>query len=263
MAGGRVIGVLGTAIDQVFPKFNAPLFEDVAATGAIVSEYAPGTKGNGSFFPARNRIMAGLSTGVVVVEAPVRSGALITAHRALEYGRDVFAVPGNADSSNSRGSNALLQEGAKLVTNAAEVLCEYENLFPDKILQKEGSLTVPEEMAIPEDGRQREKRLAKEKAESDDTAGFFKLRVPVKRKKSEPDEEAPQTKLQEQLQGLSENQLKIVGAMSKPKMHIDDIIDLSQLSASVVLSELTLLQIKGIVEQDGGKRFTLNIAKRG
>lgn len=259
MAGGRVIGVLGTAINEVFPRFNAPLFDDVAAVGALVSEYPPDAEGHRRFFPARNRIMAALSVGVVVVEAPARSGALITANRAADYGRDVFAVPGNADAPNSRGTNSLIRDGARLVENAGQILEEYENRFRDK-LKPDGKLEVPRELAEPK-APHSEKRVLPKKAAREDGEGFFKLRVPVRRK--DPDGASDAPKLSRQLEGLNEDQLKIVSVMTKPSMHIDDIIDLSQLPAAVVLSEMTLLQIKGFVAQEGGKRFTLNITKRG
>lgn len=259
MAGGRVIGVLGTAIDEVYPRFNRALFDDVAATGALVSEYPPGAKGSRGYFPARNRIMAGLAVGVVVVEAPVRSGALISAHRAADYGRDVFAVPGNADAANSRGTNALIRDGARLVENAGQILEEYENRFRDK-LKPDERLAVPPELAAPKPPHG-EKPPAEKPARREEGEGFFKLRVPTRRKKAE--NENPPPKLAAQLEGLSEIQLKIVSVMEKPSMHVDDIIDLTQLPASAVLAELTLLQIKGFVAQDGGKRFTLKIAKRG
>ena len=249
MAGGKVIGVLGTAINEVYPSWNTKLYADVQTAGALISEYPPDAHGSREWFPARNRIIAGLSVGVVIGEAPVKSGALITAHRALDYGRDVFAIPGNADAPVCRGSNNLLREGAILAENGWDVLKEYESRFPGSITPK-GKDTVPEEQAIPEDNRKTEK------AEEKPGKGFLKLRVPVK-KKAEP--AAP--KLEEQLQNLNETQLKIVGVMSKPDMHIDDIIDLSRQPASSVLSELTLLQIKGFVTQSSGKRFTLNIKK--
>lgn len=250
MAEGRVIGVLGTAIDEVFPRFNRGLFEDVAARGAIISEYAPGYPGSRLAFPMRNRIIAGLSLAVVVPEAPVRSGALITVRHALENGRDVFAVPSNADSAEGRGSNTLIQEGAGLVMRGWDVLREYKELFPDKISEK-GPEKIPEQRYIPE-----EKTKSPEEAKplkEEPGKGFFKFRVPVRKAKKE--------NLASQLSGLSENQLKIVAVMTKPSMHVDDIIDLSAMPASLVLSELTMLQIKGFVSQESGKRFTLNITK--
>jgi DNA processing protein len=97
-AGGRVVGVVGSGLDIVYPPENKKLFDDVAAVGAIVSEYPPGSPAAPGHFPQRNRVMSGLSGGVTVIEAPEKSGALITATHALEQGRDVFAIPGNVDS---------------------------------------------------------------------------------------------------------------------------------------------------------------------
>lgn len=255
MAGGKVIGVLGTAINEVFPRYNTRLFADVAARGALVSEYPPGFPGNKMAFPMRNRIIAGLSLGVVVPEAPVKSGALITANYALEYGRDVFACPANVDAPGSRGSNNLLRDGATFAENGWDVLREYESRFPDKISEK-GIGKVPEEMHAPEQNYAETPKAEAKPLKEAPGKGFFKLRVPVRRKKGP----APEA-LKEQLSGLTENQLKIVSVINKPSMHVDDIIDLSALPASTVLSELTMLQIKGFVTQEAGKRFTLNIAK--
>ena len=262
MAGGRVIGVLGVAINDVYPRWNGRLYDDVRASGALVSEYPPDAKGTGAWFPMRNRILAGLSLGVAVCEAPERSGALITAHRALDYGRDVFAVPGNADAAGFRGSNNLLREGAIIAESGADILREYAARFPDKIrLEADGA--IPEGAAIPEETRRAERTERKKEKPEPPGKGFLKLRVPTKRKK-QTEAAAVAAKppaIADQLAGLTENQLKIVGVMAKPNMHVDDIIDLSALPASAVLSELTILQIKGFVSQSPGKRFTLNITK--
>ena len=254
----KVIGVLGVAINEVYPSWNGRLYLDVQTTGALLSEYPPDAKGSSAWFPRRNRIIAALSLGVVVPEAPKRSGALITAHRALDYGRDVFAVPANADAGNSKGSNQLLREGAAFTENGWDVLKEYEAQFPDRI-HKEGSGEIPKEFTIPEEA-QKEERKKDEKALEKVTKGFLKFRIPA-RKKEDPPEQNPVPELEQQLQGLNENQLKIVGVMDKASMHVDDIIDLSRLPAATVLSELTMLQIKGYVRQEQGKRFTLNIRK--
>ena len=252
MAGGSVIGVLGVAINDVYPAYNARLYDDVAATGALISEYPPDARGNAGWFPQRNRIMAGLAVGVVVVEAPLRSGALITAHRAVDYGRDVFAVPGNTDADKSRGCNNLLREGASIAENGWDVLREYEARFPGKIF-REGRGAIPEELAVPEQNAEAEPPEVR-KGKS-----FFKFRVKTRNTEAEKTAEAPAVSLKKQLEGLSEAQLKIVGMMARPHMHVDDIVDLSRLPAATVLSELTMLQIKGYVTQEAGKRFTLNI----
>ena len=122
-------------MDVVYPAENRRLYEDIAATGVLLSEYPPGTEPLPGHFPVRNRIISGLSLATVVVEAPEKSGALITANTALEQGRDVFAVPGPIDAPMSRGCNRLIADGAAgLITDSWDVLREYEAIYPHKIL---------------------------------------------------------------------------------------------------------------------------------
>lgn len=251
-AGGKVIGVLGLAINKVYPRKNDILYQDVEASGALISEYPPDVEIGRDGFPQRNRIIAGLSLGTVVVEAPLGSGACITAARALDYGRDVFAVPGNADAKNSQGCNGLLREGAILAENGWDVLKEYEARFPNQI-RRDVSGVIPEEYALPEEP------AAPPPEKGELLKKFFKFRVPGKKADAKP--EAPAAVLASQLDGLTEDQLKLVSVMTRPAMHVDDIIDLSRLPAATVLSELTMLQIKGYVTGEQGKRFTLNIKK--
>lgn len=123
-AGGKTIAVMGCGLDIIYPAQNRKLHGQIASLGAIISETPLGTPPEGFRFPARNRIISGLSLGVVVVEAAHRSGTLITAHQALEQGRDVFAIPGRIDSPKSEGCHRLIQEGAKLVFSAADILEE-------------------------------------------------------------------------------------------------------------------------------------------
>lgn len=122
-ASGVTVGVLGCGLDVVYPPSHARLYRDLAERGAVLSEYPPETAPEPFRFPARNRIVSGLSLGTLVVEAGQRSGALITARLALEQGRDVFAVPGRIDSRKSAGTHRLLQEGARLVQSVDDI-CE-------------------------------------------------------------------------------------------------------------------------------------------
>lgn len=130
-AGGKTIAVFGTGIDHVYPSENTSLAEQIAETGLLLSEYPLGTRARQGLFPERNRIIAGLTLGTLVVEADIRSGSLITADAALEAGRDVFAVPGPITSPKSRGAHNLIRQGAKLVTCAADLLEEYRLDLPN------------------------------------------------------------------------------------------------------------------------------------
>jgi DNA processing protein len=127
---GRTICVLGTGINIVFPPENGELFERIAANGAVVSQYPFNRKADKSSFAIRNRIVAGMTLGTVVVEANLTSGALITANFATEYGRQVFAVPGRIDSPRSKGCHELIKKGAKLCEGVEDILSEFEYLFP-------------------------------------------------------------------------------------------------------------------------------------
>jgi len=129
-AKGRTVAVLGTGLNLVFPPENAELFERIAANGAVMTQFPFNRPADKQSFPIRNRIVAGMTLGTVVVEANLTSGALITANFATEYGRQIFAVPGRIDSPRSKGCHELIKKGAKLCEGAEDILSEFEYLFP-------------------------------------------------------------------------------------------------------------------------------------
>lgn len=140
--GGRSIGVMGSGIDVIYPAENKKLVERMAGSGAVITEFAPGTPPMPENFPRRNRIISALSLGVLVVEAAERSGALITARFALEQGREVFAMPGNVNSRTSGGTNLLIRNGARAVTKASDIIEELAPVLRD-FIKSERKCTIP------------------------------------------------------------------------------------------------------------------------
>ena len=157
LRAGRTVAVLGCGVDVVYPRENARLLDEIAASGLVLSEYPPGTSPVAAFFPQRNRIISGLSRGTVVVEAAERSGSLITAELALSEGRDVFAVPGSIFSDTSKGCHRLIQQGAKLVTSAKDVLDEYPWAKCEAPHKKSGASSADE--AAPENLSEEERTV--------------------------------------------------------------------------------------------------------
>ncbi|MDY6833518.1 MAG: DNA-processing protein DprA [Chloroflexota bacterium] len=137
-AGGRTIAVAACGVDMVYPSEHVELGRRIVAQGALVSEFPLGTKPKAEHFPQRNRVMSGISLGVLVVEAGTKSGSLITAHFASEQNREVFAIPGNIYSHSSQGTNALIQEGAKLVRNCTDIMEELNlNVVAEQLEMRE------------------------------------------------------------------------------------------------------------------------------
>ena len=232
LENGPCIGVLGTAIDVNYPASNASLIDDVAAVGAIVSEFPPGYPTKPENFPRRNRIISGLSCGVCIVEAPRRSGALITADLALEQGRDLFVVPGNADSPNSAGSNALLRDCARAVTTGTDILSEYEGLYPNAVRPVKEIFTPQEKPAEPPEAA---------KTEIDNPPAI------------------PYIDVESRLSAYTEDQQAMLRCLLDGEAHIDEIISSTGFTPSKVLAGMTLLVIRGAVRSHPGTRFSMNL----
>lgn len=250
-AGAGVVGVLGCGADVVYPESNRALFADVAKKGCILSEFPPGTPPIRWNFPKRNRIISGLSCGVLVVEAPEKSGALITAQQAADQGRDVFAVPGNIDVASCAGSNALLRDGALAVTSGWEILGEYAAQYPGR-LHKEplhaAQTAYPDEFAVL--AAQRELPKVAETVRLPEKAGKSKhnLKKPTA---------APPAPAREKLPELTREEQQLVDLMRQGVTLVDELMERSGRSAGDILSALTMLEIRGIIRRLPGKRVEL------
>lgn len=197
-ANGRTIAVLACGLKHVYPKSNTWLSRDILKNGAIISEYPFETEARPENFPARNRIISGMSLGIVVVEAGEKSGSLITADFALEQGREVFAVPGNINAPNSKGTNALIKNGAKLVSSIEDIL---EELNLDIIY--------------------------KENSNIDNNAGM----------------------------GVEIEEKAVLESLKGDGRDMDSIIACTGLSPSKVMSAITMLELRGLIQQIGNSYY--------
>lgn len=253
-AGKAVVGLMGCGVDIVYPTYNKSLLLDTQRYGCLLSEFPPGTPPYKWNFPKRNRIISGLSCGVVVVEAPKRSGALITASQAAEQGRDVFVIPGNVDVASCAGSNALLRDGAIAVSTGWDILSEYASLFPD-VIRKDGlpslqTLYPDEEAAVRAADRPAEKvaqkpRFLKNKRAKEPSAD---------KKAIDNEPKAPYSeKIDKEDPALTADERAILTALGGSKRLVDDVIAETGLSSGVVLSTLTLLEVKGLIQRLPGR----------
>ena len=239
--GGTVVSVLAGGIDIKYPWQSRFLYEDVAAAGALISEYPPGTAHKGTQFPVRNRIISGLSDGVIAVEAKEKSGTMITMDLALEQNRDTFAVPGPANAPMSSGTNRLIRMGwAKLVTSAADVLVEYEGRRPI-------CRSLPMEQEETEQRMETALKPTRETVHSD-LSGAKKV-VDKKENRAYIDWKSAR-------ELFTDDERDILLALEKKECLADEIIEATQIPARRVLSALTVLQVRGYVEEGTGKRFS-------
>ena len=254
-----VIGILGCGADVVYPLSNKSLYADTERCGCLLTEFAPGTPPLKWNFPKRNRIISGLCCGVLVVEAPEKSGALITARRAADQGRDVFVVPGNIDVDTCRGSNALLRDGAIAVSSGWDVMSEYAAQFPGKIRENRSgsSQTVyADELEMAAAAQEQPMQKVAQKA-----------KLPGKQKK----EKSPKTKkvidnsasplyidAEIDMPSLTETEQAVMEHLQIGCTLVDAIIAAAGLPAGTVSATLTMLQIKGVVKLLPGNRVERN-----
>ncbi len=280
-AGKPTVAVLGCGIDVVYPPQHRILSEHIARSGMLITEYPPASRPEGSHFPVRNRIISGLSQGTVVVEAPLGSGALITAKTALYQGRDIFAVPGEIGNKNSEGCNALIRGGAHVVTSAADVLGMYEFIYPHRIFVAAGERAEKE---ITEKGLRDSAKLrriasrptvsADEKKEERDrkreeTKTYKKDLGAQKKRESETDTSYSFAKDRENESVLRSVRVKpvaktevpitdaeraLLDAMGNSEITPDELME-KGFSASDIMSSMTVLEILGFVASVPGGRY--------
>ena len=235
--GGPAVSVLAGGVDVPFPAENRYLFEDVAAVGALISEYPPGTPHKGSHFKPRNRILSGLCLGVLAVECETQGGTMLTVNHALEQGREVYALPVGLDEKCARGTNRLISEGkARLVEGAGDILSDFADLYPAK-LARLAPLARPVAEA----------RLSADKPapERPETAERGEEKRPGR-------ERVPKEKQQ---QRFTDDELAILAAAAETALTADEIVERTQIPARRALSALTMLQLQGAVEERPGRRF--------
>ena len=241
--GGPVVCVLPAGVDVPYPARHRYLYEDVAAAGALVTEYPPGTGVRAEHFPQRNRILSGLCLGVTAVECRPFGGTMITMEHALAQDRDLFALPGPVDAPMSEGPNRLIQQGAKLITCAEDILVEYRDRFPGKLANYPVLPPEAAEARMEDLERQRQRQPAQpmraSKGEQPEQTGPALERIPRG----------------EQKRRFTDDELALLATLGEKTRSADELVELTQIPAKRVLSALTMLQVQGSVEEHPGRRF--------
>jgi DNA processing protein len=238
-AGGFTVAGFGCGLDRVYPYENKELMNKIIEKGLVLTEYPPNTEPKGFHFPVRNRIISGLSQAVVVVEADYKSGSLITAKTALFQGREIYAVPGNINSKNSMGTNDLIRNHAGIVTEAYDILSEYEHLYSHRInIEKTKYYNNKNNYA-------QKKEQAENNKNNKNSANLTNLTNLENNK-------TPGSNLSEKLSALkiilNETELKVFEVFydnKDKKLRADDIK--SDMPISDVMNTLTFLEMYGII----------------
>ena len=219
--GRQTVAVLGCGIDIVYPPENKDLMDEIIENGLVLTEYPPLSPAAGHHFPERNRIISGLSRGVLAVEAPERSGTLITAEYALNSGKDVFSIPGSIFKGNCRGTNRLIQQGAKLVMSAEDILEEYP--YEMSLLQE--MAPAPKQAEMEQDRRVTEGELLEN----------------------------------ERYKNLSDDEKCIMRLLLEKNMHIDDIVRGTGFAIGMLNPMLAMMEMMGHIRKLPGNHYRLNL----
>lgn len=269
IGGGKTICVLGCGINTRYNLENEGLRKVISTSGALISEYPPGSPPLNYHFPTRNRIISALSLGVIVVEAGIRSGSLITANLALEQGKDIFSVPGEISNSQAKGTNKLIFDGAKPIGSAYDVLEEYVVRYPHRLRLEnlhDRNSRVYDKTVRPKWERD-EKRKASPSGHVQkpaQSAGRLSAQTDFAESKpihstissASPDDEHMSSAVEEYPVGMSENAVKVFKALSATPKMLQELIDELSMPASVVMQSITELEIYGAVDTLPGKRYT-------
>ena len=236
-AGKRTVGILGGGVDVVYPAGNRGLYRRTEENGCLLSEYPPGSRPYPGNFLHRNRIISGLSDGVLVVEAPLRSGALNTARHAFTQGRDMFAVPGNVGVETCQGSNALLQEGAYAALSGWDVVKHYEPLYPGAVENCPVTLSKSAEESLPKVAQPQ--RLPEKQQPQKEVPSKIAI---------DNLEKSTYSVINKRPTNLSDQEISVLELLSDAPQLPDSILDASNLPSGTVQSILTRLVIKGLAQ---------------
>lgn len=242
LAKGRTVAFLGCGLSFDYLKENAPLRRAITKYGAVVSEFAPFVPASRTTFPIRNRLISGLTLGILVIEAGIKSGSLITANFALEQGKDVFAVPGDIVRSSFDGANHLIKNGAKPVFSAMDILSEYEYLYADLIDFSKAEISLSQIPYV--EYRKKSKKEVSQDSVVKKESEKAKMPIKVKEKKELDD-------------SFSMDAKKVYSVLNENPTHVDDILRQTALKMSDVLSALTELELMGEVESVEGKKYKI------
>lgn len=236
--GNKTIAVLGSGIDVIYPPEHESLMDAIVHNGAVVTEYPPGSAALPQHFPERNRIISGLARGTLVIEAPMRSGALITANQAMETGKDVFVVPGDVTRTSTMGSNRLINRGGKLVMTAADILEEYVyEMQRLQFVRPTDKKLMQNDQSMPVQGAVRHAAQQKRAVNN-----IQQISIDDKR-----------------FSELKEAEKKIISILIEANSSADEILRLAGVSVSEVNSMLIALEMRGFISKIPGNNYRLNI----